>query len=126
MARKMTQRAAFAEAVKRWGKNAGIRDEPKLASTPAQRAEYSRLYQANRELLKATTDVEEKRRLRAIERDLAGRPHHHRYTIGHIAMGGLFFMVEGQGDTWEECFAAHDRRKEADAKRYDELKAGRG
>jgi hypothetical protein len=110
MARKMTSKAALAEAVRRWGKQALVRDEPRSASTPEQRAEYSRRYTEIREKLKAETDKEARANLHAEEKALRVLPHRFRYSVGHAALDGLFFMVEGEGDTWEECFAKAEER----------------
>jgi hypothetical protein len=47
--------------------------------------------------------------------------HHFRCTVGHVVMG-LFFHVEGQGDSWDEAFADADANKARDHARYQELR----
>jgi hypothetical protein len=111
MARKMSKRSALAEATRRWGKTAAVRDDPKQTSTPAQREEYRLLYNEIRERLKAETDTQKRAALHAEEKKLRMLPHRFRFSVGHVILGGFAFMVEGEGDTWEEAFAAADAKR---------------
>lgn len=40
--------------------------------------------------------------------------------VGYIAMG-MFFNVEGEGDTWEKAFAAADAKAIDDKRRYGQI-----
>lgn len=113
--------AAMAEAAKRWGKNGAVRDDGKArASTPEARA----------------AGHAEAQRLNAIPKDQRGpewreardaafsQAMRYRYTVGKIVMG-LFFSVEGQGDTWTEAFEKASRKYAQDEADNRRIKAER-
>jgi len=124
---KMSARSALKEAIKRWGTSAAVRDSGlKRAGTPeARAAAKERVIALNEEiraLEKAGKGLSETRELRK-ERDAhRGIMWRYRYTVGRIIMGGFAFGVEGEGDTWEECFAKADERARIDRERYASLK----
>ena len=96
----MTAKTALAEARRRWGRLAAVR-ERKDAPTAAGRRAASAVCKLNR----ATRGVLSREAvLDAMHMALT-----YRCSVGHVAMG-VFFHVEGQGDTWEEAFAAADKR----------------
>lgn len=105
----MNQRQALKEATKRWGKAAAIRDQKNCDATPESRAAaHKRLVELN-----AICTTPELRKQHSNERDdVRGRANWYRYTVGEIGgVGGIQFLrVHGQGDTWEEAFAAADKR----------------
>ena len=113
--------AAIVEAKKRWGKNWSVRDDGKSrASTPELRA----------------AGHAEAQRLNAIPKDQRGpewrdardaafsQAMRYRYSVGKVVMG-LFFSVEGQGDTWTEAFSAADRKRAQDTQDARRIVAGR-
>jgi len=103
--------AAVAEAAKRWGKNGAVRDDgPKCASNDAERAE------AHEEVMRLRAIPKEERApdWREMSDAAFSRAMRYRYTVGKIVMG-LFFSVEGQGDTWADAFASADRKNKVAA-----------
>lgn len=99
----MNKTQALKEAVKRWGKKAIVRDEPKLASTPEQRAEAG----AKRKLLRETLTKEELKKRSAEMDELLFQTLRQRYSVG--SHEGFCICIRGTGDTWEQCFEAADR-----------------
>lgn len=101
----MNKAKAMKEAKRRFGKTAAIQDYGAvLVRTPEQRmaakAELKRMQE---------TLTKEEQKLRQKERDaLFSTAHHYRYSVGKIALG-MFFAVEGEGDSWEEAFFDADR-----------------
>ena len=90
----MTRTQALQEARRRWGETAAIRDYgPKGASRPQARAEAHTAYKAmpNTAANRRQSDA------------LFSASHRMRYTVGYVALG-MFFMVEGRGDSWQEAF----------------------
>lgn len=102
----MNKKQAETEARRRWGKIAIIKFNPLGKSRLAQREEI-RIFR---------------------ERKAAGEnPKREfsdfRYSVGRSMLGGMFFEVLGQGDSWDEAFAAVDER---DRKFREEVKRLRG
>jgi hypothetical protein len=125
-----TKQQALAEARKRWGKNAMVRDNGAgAATTPEGRADGKRrcgehqqkkapefrsmsdttawpdtaTFGEYRSAWKAWRKERELWQAEAyrLQRLANGR----RYTVGYV-MGGLAFKIEGEGDTWQEAFDA--------------------
>lgn len=121
-----TRKEALAEAVRRWGKRAAIRDEGKhRASTPEQRADARAALTEHRKgkpqpigtATWLTLSAEE--RAGHNERFHAWKAEHDRlfiaadsfrFTVGTVS--ALAFHIEGHGDTWREAFADVDSRAE--------------
>jgi seryl-tRNA synthetase len=118
----MTREQAAREAKKRWGKRAHIRADEKLSS-PEKRAAAK----TQTDALKARRDAIDKeiaerlaaldwyQALKAERRDVSQRldnvrweTHYYRFGVGELFVG---FHVHGEGDTWEQAFAAADARK---------------
>lgn len=100
----MNKSKALKEAVKRWGKNAGVQEQRNCDSTPESReAAKLKLGELNK------LSPEEKKARRRERDDALSRSYWYRFTVGRISMG-MFFEVLGQGDTWEEAFKAADVR----------------
>jgi hypothetical protein len=101
----MDVKQALKEAVTRWGKTAAVNDRGrKCASTPEKRAAAG----AKLREMKALPDAEKK--LRRKERDeYFSESYRYRYIVGKIELG-MFFSIEGSGDTWEEAFKEADER----------------
>lgn len=101
------------EALKKWtamrGDTAAIRDGGKrLASNPERRAQA----RAELEKYNKLCTTHELRKQYRKERDhWLSEFYRYRYSIGHIGMGGLFFGVDGSGDTWEDCFKDYESRR---------------
>jgi hypothetical protein len=114
----MTRQQAEREAKKRWGARAMIRAGEALSS-PEKRAEAFAKIKASRER-KEAIDREVKERLAAMgwyqalmaERQeclrvvsqTQGWASYRKFAVGRDI--GTAFSIEGQGDTWEEAFAA--------------------
>ena len=107
----MNAKQAMAEARRRWGKDAGIQDRgPKHASTPEKReAAYARAREL-RPLVDSMPPGEERKAKRAELDKARSEGSRFRYSVGHIALGGLFFAVHGQGDSWKAAYAQGDER----------------
>lgn len=106
----MNRSQALKAAVRRWGKNAAVRDDgPKRASTPERRAE------ATKQLVDLRASIPKDRRPTKEEREqidqLFSASLRMRYTVGviHTVVFSAFW-VKGTGDTWEDAFAEADRR----------------
>lgn len=104
----MTDKQAHKESVRRWGKNAynSLRTN---AITKEERAAI---------LAKPKEERTKEERTHAAAS--------YRCTVGILkTIGGLcsFNEVQGQGDTWEEAFAAADRAKAADEARWAKPRA---
>lgn len=109
------------QALKKWAamyggtiSEAAVRDGGRrLAGTPESRAK------ARAELIRlnALCTTHELRKKYRKERDQAlSELYRYRYSIGHLGLGGLFFGVDGSGDTWEECFADYEAKRWKPAK----------
>ena len=101
----MNRTQAMKEAVRLFGKRAAVRDE-KIPTDEATRKGYSAQIKLLREL-KGLTPAEDKVRKEQIQK-LLPTALRYRYSVGYIGGGGLFFSVQGQGDTWEEAFSKVD------------------
>lgn len=113
--------AALAEARKRWGKDAHVRQYPKTRDE-IPRDEARQIMLAARDRVKAI-DAEIADRLKALDwyqalmaERVAKRKEadnaqawalYFRCTVGTLS--AFAFHVKGQGDTWDEAFAAADK-----------------
>lgn len=108
------------QALKKWAEiyrnpigcgEPAVRDGGKrLESSPERRAEAS----AELKRLNKLCTTHELRKQYRKERDYwLGEVYRYRYTIGHLGLGGLFFGVDGSGDTWEDCFKDYEARRAA-------------
>lgn len=108
----MNRSQALQKAVRLWGiKKAAVRDDGKgRPSSPELRAEAA----AKLKVMNAAkaTETKEQRKERM---ELLYWSGHYRYTVGTVmSLGGLSgFFVRGQGDTWEEAFAAAEQKQAA-------------
>lgn len=110
--RDLTKRQALDEAVRRWGKNAGIRVDPKcklmdaayLAAHPSDTKFISRNLGSCTSLLNGHA------------KDCPGGKTS--VTVGHSALGGLFFMVKAQAYTFREAFEKADRDVATDKAKF--------
>lgn len=129
----MTRTQAAREARKRWGVKAIIRAYEALSS-PEKRAAALHRLQENRARREAI-DREVSERLKALDwyqqlqaerrecnkavSEAQGRCHYYKFSVGKEEHG-FAFMVEGQGDTWEEAFGKaqsnNDKRTERENK----------
>jgi hypothetical protein len=99
----MNRSQALKEAVRLWGKKAGVQDDgPTRPSSPELRAAAS----ARLKELNAARTKDETREARKERMELLGQSGHYRYQVGTVmSMCGLSgFFIRGQGDTWEEAF----------------------
>lgn len=106
----MNRSQALKAAVRRWGKNAAVRDDgPKRASTPERRAEASELLKALRASI--PKDRKPTREEREQIDQLFSESLRMRYTVGviHTVIFSAFW-IKGNGDTWEDAFAEADKR----------------
>jgi len=97
-----------------WNEKAAIRDNGKPSSEAARAAEDGPLKEARAKLAAATTKDERRACLEVVHAHLA-KAVYYRYAVGRVELG-MFFLVEGQGDTWEDAFAkvdAYYRKKAA-------------
>ena len=123
-----TQKAALAEATRRWGKNAAVRLDKRALVGEERAAATERMREHNAQ--KPTPQyvegktTPEYREWRKRGDELLGQHYNHRCTIGAV-MFGMFFEVKGQGDTWDAAFAAVDEAEARDRERYAKLRASR-
>lgn len=98
----MNAKQALAKAQSMWGKTAGVQDNGKrLASTPEQRFAAR---QARAELKGFIVTREDRRFFRDFDDSLFSQSVRNRFSVGSVEHGGMFFLVKGQGDSWEEAF----------------------
>ena len=115
----MTRDQAMREARKRWGKNAIIEMRNQGVSSPEAREEATAKRDAHQAVYEALVKEKNDRlaqldwlqelnaQIKAVGKlksDESWRTHYYRFSVGN-SMLGLAFMVQGQGDTWEEAFA---------------------
>ncbi len=99
----MNKTQALKEAVRRWGKDAIIKDDKRCATTPESRKAASEKRQA---ILKAITPEGKKARRDELD-ELLFQALRYRYSVG--VRGGFFISIRGYGDSWEDAFACADR-----------------
>jgi len=118
----MTREQAQREAKRRWGAKAKLTAGERQTSPERRQAAKDRrdAIDAEREAIKADIArrlaelpwyAEAQARLHALyveRRPLEFEPHHYRFRVG--TSNGLFNTILGEGDTWEEAFAAADRK----------------
>lgn len=103
----MTKQQALQKAGNLWGRHkAAVKDYgPKHPSSPEIREAASAALKAHREAFPNPKSGTPERK----ERDnMLWKATHYRYMVGYVNSLGMFsfFSVQGQGDTWEEAFAA--------------------
>jgi hypothetical protein len=117
----MTRDQAIKQAIKRWGKRAIVRACQTLSS-PEKRADAGERFRAAKDRIDAI-DAEikdrlaaldwyqslttERRMLRLAQNVAAAERCHYKFAVGRDT--GIAFHVCGQGDTWEQAFAAADQ-----------------
>lgn len=104
----MNATQALAQARKRWGKTAGVKDYGKnRPSSPERRAAaHARVAELRAYLPPAG------QRTKAQKDELQMEVYdamHYRYNVGYVALG-MFFAVEGQGDSWAHALEEADKR----------------
>lgn len=125
----MERSVAMKKLVKFLGKSMGYRVDPKAPDRDEREEARAKLPEANskRDALSKQMDErkmallrgdEEYQRLRVDhaqarkERDaLSYTSNRYRFTVGHST--GIFFVVEAQGDSWEEVIAIVSKKKQA-------------
>jgi hypothetical protein len=105
----VTKRQAMAEASKRWGTKAAIRSG--TCGHYEQRGPHPQRYPA-------CSGQGSPGHVGRCPGDLP------LFTVGYIGLG-LFFMVQGQGDTWAHAFADVDARAAKERERVQRLIAER-
>ncbi len=115
----MTTKQALREAVRRWGKTAGVRSAPKAATKVEREAARARVIElrANKPRLRPDWQTRQEWdahnaavcQWRQEEREAQDTIFSYRCTVGAIEHH-IAFCVKGQGDTFEEAFAEADRR----------------
>lgn len=100
-------------AQKKYGKEAMVKHDPKSlteAEKVAVREAFAKARAERDQLKKADSKtpryVELMGECNRLSRDLLA----YRYSVGHTGLGGMFFMVKGQGDTWEEAIKQAEER----------------
>jgi hypothetical protein len=113
----MNRSQAIKESTRRWGKNGGFKDYGKPTNPERRQAADVELKALRAHVGDRAMTKEER-----LERDrLLGIALHYRYMVGKVVMG-LFFSVEGQGDSLAEAFADADARAAREAARYAKKK----
>jgi hypothetical protein len=116
------RKEAAAKAKKRWGKSYAIRNSGHMSSPEMRqsasltvrtaRAEMNRIEEEIQSRLKDCDWYQElrgqQREQRERIRKTEGTSMHYRFSVG--SQNGLFFSVQGQGDTWEEAFQKADSK----------------
>ena len=122
----MNTKQALKEAIRRFGKNAAVRDDGKAcASTPdARKLAHDEIMRLNAQRKDASLDKVALKEIDEARRQLFGPANRYRFTVGHVAMG-MFFSVEGQGDTWELAFAQVDEKAAREKAGYEERQRAR-
>ena len=108
--RRMSKSAALKEAVRRWGKSAGVRDIGAKLSRTAEQRRAAR--EALMELRGFIVTPEDRKFFKPFREWLVFDSLRERFTVGEISGAGGFrwFSVKGTGDTWEEAFQRADQR----------------
>lgn len=117
----MTNQQAATKAKKRWGNKFYVHNSGHMSSSEARTKARQTVIDARAEMKRI--DEEITRRLNALDwyqelrakrkeaqtqvRDTEGVAHHYRFSVG--TTNSMFNSISGQGDTWEEAFAAADR-----------------
>lgn len=100
----MNSKQTLSKARKLFGKKAAVRNDPRKATSPEQRgAASARLAEIN------FLPVAERVALRKERETNLAISDRYQYAVGHTGLG-IFFVVEGQGDTWAEAIADAERR----------------
>lgn len=125
----MDRATALNKLRKRFGKNFGYRvdpNAPKQEDRDAARAALGpackerdalvqRLEERRKAILQADAEyqqlLEQSRAARKAVDKLGSITRHHKITIGETVMGGLYFSVHAEGDSWEQIFEKLDAKK---------------
>jgi hypothetical protein len=117
----MTNQQAASKAKKRWGKAFYIRNSESMSS-PESRDKSRERYKKSKAEADAIEDeirrrlseldwyqelLKRKRELRKESENAQGRALYYRFSVGKS--NGMFTTILGQGDTWEEAFAAAEK-----------------
>jgi len=119
----MTNQQAVAKAKKRWGKTFYVRNSGHFSSPEQRKTALDAVLNARAEIKRIEEEVarrlaeldwyqellKQRRECRQQISNTEGDAHHYRFSVGRAS--GLFNEIMGQGDTWEEAFAAADRRE---------------
>lgn len=109
----MNKKQALAKAQKMFGKNAMIRDMGAgRKSSPALREAAKKQFAELKDVDVKAMSHEQLVNYRERKNLTAYESHHYRFSVGKIALG-MFFSVEGSGDTWEEAFTAAEKKAAA-------------
>lgn len=119
----MTTTQALAQARRRFGKTAAVRKTPKGAYIGAHGEFVARLNPKDTKHAAAGQYY-------CPTCSAAGERVYHTpgakqtaYTVGHVGLG-IFFCVEGEGDSWAAAFAAADAKRQRERDDYAALRAG--
>lgn len=105
----MNANQALAQARRRWGTTAAVQDR-KYETSPELRAKAKAEFQRIKAL-----PVKEQEALRKEKLQARSGQWRYRYSVGKLdsVCGMGMFLVEAEGDTWDECFAKAAERKKA-------------
>jgi len=115
----MTQATALKRAIKLWGKAGAVRDGGKptsLADRAAARLRFDAFGKDfpeprptdDRTIAELKAWEARGRAWRQARSEAAAYCRFFRYAVG--VSSGMFFEVKGEGDTWEQAFAAAEKR----------------
>jgi hypothetical protein len=119
----MTTQQALREARKRFGKTAAVRKTPKGAYIGAHGEFVGMLFhpkdkadpRANQYYCRTCSAGDERVYHTPGARQTC-------YTVGSIGLG-IFFVVEGEGESWSRAFAAADAKRQHERDQYAALRA---
>jgi len=108
-----TLKQSLAHAVSLWGKTACVEDRGARFARPQSEREAAK---AKREMLlahkKATASTASREERNAMQKELDNLFHlsfNKQYIVGSVEMG-MFFLIKGDGDTWDEAFVEAERK----------------
>lgn len=110
----MTEKKALKEAVKRWGKTACVEHKTHALFKDARESAEKELAQWREEAKTATP--EQANELKELCKKNQWKTWVYPFNVGKIVLG-MFFEVNGRGDSWEQALYEADWR---DAKWHDE------
>lgn len=117
----MTREQAIRECKKRWGKKFLYRVGQSISSPQVRAVETARSNVITAEVKDINDDIAKRLRETPWYQELTAKKvallkerqelkhlHYYKFQVGHEQFG--CFLIEGEGDTWEEAFAAVDRK----------------